>query len=260
MKLSVVTRNKNQDKALGFLLKNLRERRADDIAEIVVIDNLSTDKSEEVTASYKARFESIEKFSYGGSANFAAQKASCDIVVIFSAHSYPVSHDFFKLIKIAFEKNKNLAGVRCLHNSNDYRNYINKLGSKEDPNSAGLIFSGSAFNKKVWEQHPFNEEVPTFEDKEWSKRVLDAGYNIELVPSIFNYEIKRTKQQLFFRFKNDLIGNYQIWHQDVYYKSAFSGLIMGLYRAFKNLIADLYYACKRFFYVLSFVSNKPRKF
>ncbi|MFT4802958.1 MAG: glycosyltransferase involved in cell wall biosynthesis, partial [Psychroserpens sp.] len=43
--ISVVIRNKNQDKALGFLLKNLRERYADDIAEIVVIDNLSTDKS-----------------------------------------------------------------------------------------------------------------------------------------------------------------------------------------------------------------------
>jgi glycosyltransferase involved in cell wall biosynthesis len=91
MKLSVVIRNKNQDKALGFLLKNLRERYVDDVDEIIVIDNLSTDKSEEVTASFNAQFETIEKFSYGGSANFAAQKATRDIVVIFSAHSYPVT-------------------------------------------------------------------------------------------------------------------------------------------------------------------------
>jgi glycosyltransferase involved in cell wall biosynthesis len=258
--ISVVIRTKNQADALSFLLKNLRDRYDHDIDEIIVVDNLSTDKSKEVSASYNARFESIEKFSYGGSANFAAQKASYDIVVIFSAHSYPVSHDFFKLIKIAFEKNKNLAGVRCLHNSNDYKNYINKLSSKEDPNRAGLIFSGSAFAKAVWKKHPFRDDVATFEDKEWSKRILEAGYDMELVPSIFNYEIKRTKQQLFFRFKNDLVGNYQLWHQDVYYKSAFNGLIMGFYRAFKNFISDLYYACKRFFYVLSFMSNKPKKF
>jgi glycosyltransferase involved in cell wall biosynthesis len=258
--VSVVIRNRNQDKALGFLLKNLRERYADDIAEIVVIDNLSTDKSEEVTASYKASFESIEKFSYGGSANFAAQKASCDIVVIFSAHSYPVSHDFFKLIKMAFEKNKNLAGVRCLHNSNDYKNYINKLSSKEDPNRAGLIFSGSAFNKRVWEKHPFNEEVATFEDKEWSKRVLEAGYDIELVPSIFNYEIKRTKEQLFFRFKNDVIGNYQLWHEDIAFLSASKGLVMNFYRAVKNMLIDMFYAIKRYTYVISFIFNKPEKF
>jgi glycosyltransferase involved in cell wall biosynthesis len=258
--ISVVIRNKNQEVALEFLLKDLRERYNDDIAEIVVIDNLSTDRSEEVTAAYQARFETIEKFSYGGSANFAAEKATCDIVVIFSAHSYPVSHDFFKLIQKRFDEQPNLAGLRCLHSSSDYRAYFNQVKAKNDPNRAGLIFSGSAFNKSVWKKHPFKEEVATFEDKEWSKRVLEAGYDIELVPAIFNYEIKRTKQQLFFRFKNDLIGNYQLWHQEVYYKSAFNGLIMGFYRAFKNLITDLYYALKRFFYILSFVSNKPKKF
>jgi beta-galactosidase GanA len=164
------------------------------------------------------------------------------------------------LIKIAFEKNKNLAGVRCLHNSNDYKNYINKVSPKTDPNKAGLIFSGSAFNRLVWKEHPFKEEVATFEDKEWSKRVLEAGYDMELVPSIFNYDIKRNKKQLFFRFKNDLVGNYQLWHEEVYFKSAFNGLIMSFYRSFKSLIIDLYYALKRFFYVLSFVSNKPKKF
>jgi len=80
------------------------------------------------------------------------------------------------------------------------------------------------------------------------------------VPSIFNYDIKRNKKQLFFRFKNDLVGNYQLWHEEVYFKSAFNGLIMSFYRSFKSLIIDLYYALKRFFYVLSFVSNKPKKF
>jgi len=260
MKLSVVIRNKNQDKALGFLLKNLRERYVDDVDEIVVIDNLSTDKSEEVTASFNAQFETIEKFSYGGSANFAAQKATHDIVVIFSAHSYPVSHDFFKLIKIAFEKNKNLAGVRCLHNSNDYKNYINKVSPKTDPNKAGLIFSGSAFNRLVWKEHPFKEEVATFEDKEWSKRVLEAGYDMELVPSIFNYDIKRNKKQLFFRFKNDLIGNYQLWHEDISIRNVFNGLIGSLWRTGSSLIVDIYYIFKRFVVSLKFIINKPQKF
>jgi glycosyltransferase involved in cell wall biosynthesis len=258
--ISVVIRNRNQDEALAFLLKNLVERYDDDVDEIIVIDNLSTDKSREVAATYNARFETMEKFSYGGSANFAAQKATHDIVVIFSAHSYPVSHDFFKLIQQKFEGNKNLAGVRCLHSSNDYKNYINKISVKDDPNKSGLIFSGSAFNKKVWQKHPFKEDVVTFEDKEWSKRIVEQGYDIDFVPSIFNYEIKRTREQLFFRFKNDLIGNYQLWHQEVYFKSAFNGLIMGFYRALMNMMSDLYYTCKRFIYVLSFLNNKPKKF
>lgn len=258
--LSVVIRNKNQDKALSFLLKNLTERYTDDIDEIIVIDNLSTDGSALVSQQYGAKFVTIKAFSYGGSANFAAQQAKNNIVVIFSAHSYPVSHDFFKLILQKFNGREDLAGLRCLHGTNDYRNYINKVSSEVDPNKSGLIFSGSVFSRQVWEKHPFREDVATFEDKEWSKRVIKAGYKIEFVPSIFHYEIKRNKKQLFLRFKNDVVGNYQLWHQDLNVMSAFKGVIMASYKLMKNTIIDFWFILKRFFFTLKFVFNKPDKF
>ncbi|ANH60430.1 glycosyltransferase [Dokdonia donghaensis] len=259
MKISVVIRNKNQETALTFLLKNLVARYAEDVDEIVVIDNLSTDNSKQVAENYGCRFESIEQFSYGGSANFAASKASHPIVVIFSAHSYPVSHDFFKLIKERFKNNDKLAGLRCLHSSSDYRSYINEVSANEDPNKAGLIFSGSAIKKSVWEIIPFNENVATFEDKEWSTRVLKAGYEIDFVPSIFHYEIKRTKKQLYFRFKNDLIGNYQLWHQDVSFLSATKGFIATSFRLKVGLLVDLWYTLRRYIHTIKFIINKPKK-
>ena len=258
--ISVVIRNKNQDQALTFLLKNLTERYLDDIGEIIVIDNLSTDKSEDVSKQFGARFITIENFSYGGSANFAAKQTKFPIVVMFSAHSYPVSHDFFKLIKEKFEANPNLAGLRCLHNSNDYRNFINNISAKKDPNKSGLIFSGSAFRKSVWEKHPFKDDVATFEDKEWTVRVLKAGYDIDFVASIFHYDIKRTKKQLFFRFKNDLVGNYQLWHQDVSFLAASKGFLISALNLIKGLFIDLWYALSRYLYSLKFLFNKPNKF
>ena len=258
--ISVVIRNKNQDKALSFLLKNLTERYSKDISEIIVIDNLSKDTSEKVAKQYGARFVSIEKFSYGSSANLAASSAKYNIVVLFSAHSYPVSHDFFKLISDKFKgREEDLAGVRCLHSSNDYRNYINNVSSKEDPNKSGLIFSGSAFNKLVWEKHPFNNNVATFEDKEWSKRVISKGYVIEFVPAIFSYEIKRTKKQQLFRYKNDLIGNYQLWGEGPTFKNAIIFLIVSLYTLIKNSFTDSYYIIKKFLLALKFVIKKPTK-
>lgn len=258
--ISVVIRNKNQAVALAFLLKNLQDRYATDIDEVIVIDNLSTDASESVAARYKARFVSIEKFSYGGSANVAAREASNKIVVIFSAHSYPISHDFFKLIKQRFEEKPHLAGLRCLHSPNDYRNYINGVTAVQDPNKSGLIFSGSAFNREVWENHPFREDVHTFEDKEWSKRVIANGYDIAFVPSIFSYEIHRTKKQAFFRFKNDLIGNYQLWHVDIRFLAISKGLLVTVYRLKKELVIDIWYALKRYGYAVKFLFNKPEKF
>ncbi|MBW4360371.1 glycosyltransferase [Flavobacterium taihuense] len=259
--ISVVIRNKNQDDALTFLLKNLTERYSDDIEEIIVLDNLSTDQSQKRAEKYGAKFVSIANFSYGGSANRAASEASQPIVVIFSAHSYPVSHDFFKLILRKFEENFNLAGLRCLHSSNDFRGFINNVKSKDDPNKAGLIFSGSAFSKKVWEKHPFREDVATFEDKEWTKRVLKEGYDIEFVASIFHYEIKRTPRQNFFRFKNDVIGNYQLWHQDLSLLSVFKGFIKSICILLKNFFVGFWYVLLRFFFMIRFVFNdKPEKF
>ena len=250
--ISIVIRSKNQEKALEFALRNLNERYADDVDEIIVIDNQSTDNSKEITLSHSARFETIEKFSYGGSANFAASKASHSIIVIFSAHSYPVSHDFFKLIKQKFEQNPNLAGLRCLHNGNDYRNYINGITAKEDTNKSGLIFSGSAFARAVWEKHPFREDVATFEDKEWSKRVLAAGFDIDFVPSIFSYEIKRTRKSKLFRFKNDLVGNYQLWHQDITFAASTKGFLFNVARSISTLFQSLSIAVK--------LKNRPKKF
>lgn len=258
--ISVVIRNKNQAPALSFLLKNLTERYADTIQEIIVIDNLSTDDSQKVAKQYGARVVAITKFSYGGSANLAAKEALGPVIVIFSAHSYPVSPDFFSLIQDKFKANSALAGLRCLHSNNDFRNYINGVSAQADPNKAGLIFSGSAFNKKVWELHPFREDVATFEDKEWSKRVLENGYEIEFVPAIFHYEISRTPQQNFFRFKNDVISNYQLWHQDINFLSTSKGFIMSIFRLIKAFFVDFWYIFLRYVYAVKFIFNKPDKF
>ena len=259
-KVTVVIRSKNQSVELEFLLKNLTERYKEDIDEIIVIDNMSVDDSENIIRKYGAKRIQIEKFSYGGSANLAAFSASNAIVVIFSAHSYPVSHDFFKQIINRFSENVNLAGLRCLHNTNDFKNYINNVSSKTDANVSGLIFCGSAFNKKVWEQHKFKEDIQTMEDKEWSLRVIKNGYDIEFSPSIFCYEIKRSPAQIFFRFKNETIGGYQLWHTEYNYKKAIKALIGSVIKIIKNIFVELYYAFRRFFFLIKFVSNKPRKF
>lgn len=258
-KISVVIRNKNQSNSLNFLLKNLTERY-NEIDEIIVLDNLSVDNSKEITEKYLAKFITIEKFSYGGSANLAAQNANNDIIVIFSAHAYPVSEDFFQQILKRFNSNDNLAGLRCLHNSGDYKNYINKVSSKKDPNVSGLIFCGSAFNKKVWLKHPFKDDIQTMEDKEWSLRVLNNNYDIEFSPSIFCYDIKRSPEQLFFRFKNETIGGYQLWHTEYNFKIIFKSLIGSQLKTVKFFCIDIFYAYKRFFFLLKFINNKPDKF
>ncbi len=258
--ISVVIRNKNQAESLEFLLKNLNSRYKNDIDEIIVIDNLSTDSSCEIIKKYNVKLVSIEKFSYGGSANLAAESAKNEIIVIFSAHAYPVSDDFFKKIKEKFESNKNLAGLRCIHNKNDFKNYINNISSTIDPNVSGLIFCGSAFNKKVWENHRFKDNIITFEDKEWSVRVLKNGYDIEFSPSIFCYEISRNEKQNFFRYKNEAIGGYQLWHRQITIRDGFRNLFFSIFGIIKKSFIEIFYSVKRFLFVIKFNLKLPEKF
>jgi glycosyltransferase involved in cell wall biosynthesis len=258
--LSVVIRTKNEEKDLEFLLKNLTSRYIEDINEIIVIDNMSIDNSKNVCLQYNAKYIQIENFSYGGSANLAAESAKNDIVVIFSAHSYPVSHDFFKLIIQKFKAQSNLAGLRCIHYNRDYKLYINGFDASFDYNGAGLMFACSAFNKKVWENIPFKHDITTYEDKEWTKRVLEKGYKVEIVPSIFCYHIKRNQRQKYFRFKNDTIGGYQLFHNQYTFLGTFKNFINELINLFSKSLIDFFYIIKRFFFMLRFLTNKPKQF
>ena len=258
--LSVVIRTKNEEKDLEFLLKNLTTRYQEDIDEIIVIDNISTDNTKQVCENYNVKYVPIENFSYGGSANLGAEKAKNDVIVIFSAHSYPVSHDFFKLIIQKFQNQTDLAGLRCIHYNRDYKLYIERKNASDDYNGAGLMFACSVFSRKVWKEFPFKQDIITYEDKEWTKRALENGYKIEIVPSIFCYHIKRNRKQKQYRFKNDVIGGYQLFHTEYSFSKAIKVFFNEIRNLFAKSFLDFIYIFKRFFFMMRFLINKPKQF
>lgn len=255
-KISVVIRNKNQEKSLEFALFNLTTRYKEDVEEIIVVDNESTDQSKSIGEKYGVSWVNITDFSYGKSANLAASSANNEIVVIFSAHAFPVSHDFFKLIKQSFENNADLAGVRCIHTERDYKVFINGILPESQPRDAGLLFCGSAFSKSVWEKIPFQDNIVTFEDKDWSVKVLKQGYKIEMVPAIFCYDIKRTPKSFFKRFKDETIGSYNLWGTRVSLGEVVKKLVFEQLGLIKGFVINSYYLMRNIFFLLNFIINK----
>ena len=252
-KVSVVIRTKNQSKNLEFLLKNLSKRYESDVDEIIVIDNASTDGSKAVGDKYGVKWVEITDFGYGKSANLAAKSASNEIVVIFSAHSFPVSHDFFRVIRDRFEANPKLAGVRCVHVERDYKHLIEDTPVKIHPRDAGLLFAGSAFSKSVWAQHPFQDDIVTFEDKEWTVRVLKAGFDIEMAPAIFCYDMKRTPAAFYFRFKNETLGRFNLWGTKITWIDWFKKLTIEQLGLIKEFALETFYLIKSSVFLLGFI-------
>lgn len=258
-KVSVLIRNKNQKDSLKFLLKNLNNRYKEDIDEIIVIDNESTDGSIQIAEEMGAKVVTIVDFGYGSSANLAATSASHEIVVMFSAHSFPVSQDFFQIIKAKFNENDNLAGVRAVHRSGDYKLMINGVKSKDEPNLAGLMFCGSAFSKEVWRKHPFQDDIVTFEDKEWTLRVLNEGYDIEMVPAVFCYDLKRTQASNYKRFKDETLGNRDIWGKKVTIGQVFLKMGRSWFGYLKIFLIETFYVFKTGFFLLRYVLFEQSK-
>lgn len=252
-KVSVVIRNKNQAKNLEFLLYNLSQRYQSEVDEIVVIDNNSTDESELIGKKYSVKWVTIKDFGYGKSANLAAKSASHEIVVIFSAHAFPVSHDFFKVIRDRFEANPNLAGTRCVHVERDFKHLIKDTSVKNNPKDAGLLFAGSAFSKRVWEAHPFQDDIVTFEDKEWTVRVINEGFEVEMVPAIFCYDMKRDPSGFFFRFKNETLGNLRLWGEKITFDSWLKKTVIEQLGLIKEFVLETYYHIRTSLFLLRFI-------
>lgn len=209
-KVSVVIRNKNEAKALEKVLMILSTVYFQDIQEIIVVDNLSTDKSLRIAEKYGCKIVTIQDFSYGRAINLGMETATSHFVLLLSSHAIPVGSCFFKSAMIALENSSNIAGIRFINSIENYYRALENNFVVKEPLRFGLMAGCCLVNRKIWEQHKFNENLVFSEDKEWSARVVKAGYQILDLNETFFYFIKRDKKSLSNRYKNETISFYEL--------------------------------------------------
>src|SRR5262245_34180201 len=104
MNCSIVIRAYNEEKHIGRLLEGIRQQTLKDI-ELILVDSGSTDKTVSVAESVGARIVRIPsaEFTFGRSLNLGACEATRELVVIASAHIYPVYPDWLESLLRPFE-------------------------------------------------------------------------------------------------------------------------------------------------------------
>src|SRR5450759_2977227 len=97
MSPSIVIRAFNEAKHLPRLLEGIRQQTLQDI-EIILVDSGSTDDTVSIAESYGAHVAHIapQEFTFGRSLNVGVQAATRGLVVIASAHVYPVYPDWLE--------------------------------------------------------------------------------------------------------------------------------------------------------------------
>jgi len=189
--ISIVIRNKNEGTALKETLTILREVYAQDVSEIILVDNQSTDNSVEIATSFDCRVITIKNFSYGKASNIGIDTASHPYVLLLSAHAVPVGDSFFKNSILAVQKDPTIAGIRYI---NSFKNYQRaQAGNFKIVNGIehGLMAACALINKEVWKQTKFNEQLMASEDKAWTQTVLDKGHTVIDLNETFFYFAKR---------------------------------------------------------------------
>jgi len=180
--VTVVIRNRNEEEFIGFALQSVCDFLPK--AEVIIVDNNSTDDSMEVVKLFNTRLNirtyNIEDYTPGRALNFAAEKASNKTLLILSAHAQITKLDM-KYVQSKLKDNVAVFGnqIPIFRGKKITKRYIwSHFKKGTDVNMYSKIedrhFLHNAFcfyKKETLLEHPFDEELPGKEDRYWAKSI-----------------------------------------------------------------------------------------
>ena len=166
-------------------------------AEVVVIDNNSTDNSLEIVNLFSDRTDIIIKnnsnYTPGSSINLGVLQASRKYILILSAHAQITSFKFEEVIK-NLEQNISVFGKqipiykgkkitpRYIWNHFIDEKVINMFSKSENRYFFHNAFS--FFKTSTLIEYPFNESFPGKEDRFWAENIINKGNNLLYNPNL----------------------------------------------------------------------------
>jgi rhamnosyltransferase len=185
---TVIVRAKDSARTIERALESLRRQSVR--PEILVVDSGSTDGTLDIAYRLADRVVQIvpEEFTFGRALNVGAREASGAIHFALSSHCHPADDEWVALSLAHFERPE-VAGVCGLLYFPDGRLLTGPFDQDAEQAHAhpewGFSTHGASWRGSVWQQFPFDENLPAAEDREWSWRALEAGYSIVCDPAVY---------------------------------------------------------------------------
>ncbi len=190
MNCSIVIRAYNEEKHIGRLLEGIRFQTLKDV-EVILVDSGSTDSTVEVAESYGAQIVRIssEEFTFGRSLNYGIRAAAGELIVIASAHVYPVYPDWLASLLYPFEDHK-IALTYGKQRGPESAKFSEKQIFHQWFPDTGKLHQETAFcnnanaaiRRSLWQAHPYDETLTGLEDLAWAKWAKEQGHEIAYIP------------------------------------------------------------------------------
>ncbi len=244
---SIVIRAYNEEKHIGRLLEGIRQQTIKDV-EIILVDSGSTDATISIAESFGAKIVHIrpQEFTFGRSLNLGAQAATRELIVIASAHVYPVYPDWLEALLRPFE-DSNMALTYGKQRGPGFAKFSEQQifhqwypdESKPKQITAFCNNANAAIRKSLWKKNPYDEEITGLEDLAWGKWAKETGFNIAYVAEAEIIHVhNETPRGVFNRYKREAMAFKKIHPESHFSLYDFPRLTTA------NILSDLWHAAR----------------
>ncbi len=239
MPVSIVIRACNEEKHIAQLLEGITHQSMQD-REVILVDSGSTDRTLEIAAQYPVRVVHIqpEMFTFGYSLNQGVSQSHGEIIVIASAHVYPVYPDWLERLVAPFADSQ----VAVVYGK-QRGNLLNKFSEQQifqhwypDQSQHRQPYpfcnnANAAIRRSLWESHPYDETLPGLEDLEWAHRIMSQGYAISYSAEAEVIHIhEETPTAVYNRYRREAMAFKRLFPQERY----------NLWNLFHNLSTNIF--------------------
>jgi glycosyltransferase involved in cell wall biosynthesis len=190
---SIVIRAYNEEQHIARLLDGIAQQNIKDL-EVILVDSGSTDHTVSIASTYNQYFPlnivriHPDEFTFGRSLNLGISHSDSDLIVIASAHVYPVYPDWLERLLAPFQ-NSQVALTYGKQRGNQATKYSEQQVFERwypDQSRSHQAFpfcnnANAAIRRSLWEENPYDETISGLEDIAWANWVIDQGRTIAYV-------------------------------------------------------------------------------
>ncbi len=255
--ISIVIRAYNEERHIGRLLEGIAQQTLDE-TEIILVDSGSTDSTLEIARRYALRVVHIQpdEFTFGRSLNRGIAASQGEIIVIASAHVYPVYPDWLERLLAPFSDPQVALAYGKQRGNATAKFSEGQIFARWYPESSDLQQAhpfcnnaNAAIRRSLWQLHPYDESLSGLEDLDWAHWAVGEGYRLAYVAEAEVIHVhNETPRAVYNRYRREAMAFKRIFPQEHF------GLRDFLRLSLSNIFSDMWYAARQGVVLRSLVS------
>lgn len=245
---SIVIRAYNEENHIGRLLTGISQQSLGNV-QIILVDSGSSDATLAIASRFPVEIVQIrpEDFTFGRSLNDGIRQAKAELIVIASAHVYPVYPDWLQRLLEPFDdsqvglvygKQRGNASTKFSEHQIFARWFPEQPQTRQPHPFCNN--ANAAIRRRLWEEHAYDETLPGLEDLEWARWVMEQGYCIAYVPQAEIIHVHEERPRgIYNRYRREAMAFKHIFPQESFNLMDFLRLFLS------NTASDAWHASRK---------------